>query len=211
MHLLLTDRLSCPRCGPDFGLILLSERMEERDVREGSFGCPNCRDSYPVTGGFGDLRAPPRRGRPEGLAGPPEPEATDTAEAERIVALLGVTGGPGTVAMVGRPARHAGALVAAIDGVHVMAVDPDLDAWPPVAGVSRMMAAPGLPLYSRSLRGVAMDGRLGNAWIREAARVVGRLGRVVVIRSDDGVADALEETGLAILAAEDEIVVAARG
>jgi hypothetical protein len=84
-----------------------------------------------------------------------------------------------------------------------MAVDPDLDAWPPMAGVSRMMAAPGLPLYSRSLRGVAMDGRLGNAWIREAARVVGRLGRVVVIRSDDGVADALEETGLAILAAED--------
>jgi hypothetical protein len=41
--------------------------------------------------------------------------------------------------------------------------------------------------------------------------VVGRLGRVVVIRSNDGAADALEETGLAILAAEDEIVVAARG
>ena len=24
MHLFLTDRLSCPRCGPEFGLILLA-------------------------------------------------------------------------------------------------------------------------------------------------------------------------------------------
>lgn len=211
MHLLLTDRLSCPRCGPDFGLILLSERMEERDVREGSLGCPNCRDSYPVVGGFCDLRAPPRRGSPQGLAGPPEPEETDPAEAERIVALLGVTGGPGTVGMVGRPARHSGALVAAVDGIHVVAVDPDLEAWPPTAGVSRMMSAPGLPLYSRSLRGVAVDGRLGDAWVREAARVVARLGRVVVIRSDDGYAGVLEGAGLGILAAEDGVVVAARG
>ena len=126
------------------------------------------------------------------------------------MALLGVTQGPGTVALVGRPARHAEALVAAVEGIHVVAVDPDLDAWPPASGVSRMMSSPGLPLYSRSLRGIVVDGRLGAPWLREAARVVARLGRVVVTGSQDGDAGILEEAGLRILAAEDATVVAAR-
>ena len=30
MQLLLTDRLSCPRCGPGFGLILLADRLADR-------------------------------------------------------------------------------------------------------------------------------------------------------------------------------------
>ena len=60
MHLLLTDRLTCPRCGPEFGLVLLADRLEDRRVLEGALGCPNCRDRYPVRDGFGDLRPPPR-------------------------------------------------------------------------------------------------------------------------------------------------------
>ncbi|MEX2467644.1 MAG: hypothetical protein WD995_12095 [Gemmatimonadota bacterium] len=211
MHLLLTDRLACPRCGPDFGLILLAERMEDRRVLEGSFGCPNCRDAFPVTAGFGDLRAPPRRVVPEGLAGSPGAEPSDAADAERILALLGIAQGPGTLALVGRPARHANALAVAIEGIHVVAIDPDLDAWPGASGVSRMMAAPGLPFFSRSLRGVAVDGRLGSDLVREAARVVARLGRVVVVQAADGVDAILEEVGLEILASEATTVVAARG
>ena len=57
MHLLLTDRLTCPRCGPSFGLILLADRMNDRRVVDGVLGCPNCRDGFPVRDGFGDLRA----------------------------------------------------------------------------------------------------------------------------------------------------------
>ncbi len=30
MHLLLTDRLTCPRCGPDHGLILLAREIVDR-------------------------------------------------------------------------------------------------------------------------------------------------------------------------------------
>ena len=126
------------------------------------------------------------------------------------MALLGVTQGPGTVALVGRPARHAEALVAAVEGIHAVAVDPDLRSWSPVTGVSRMMSSPGLPLYSRSLRGVALDGRLGEPWIREAVRVVARFGRVVVTGSREGDAAILEDAGLQILASEGGTVVAAR-
>ena len=32
MHILLTDALTCPRCGPDFGLIVLAEGVEDRRV-----------------------------------------------------------------------------------------------------------------------------------------------------------------------------------
>ncbi len=58
MHILLTDVLSCPRCGPAHGLILLADRIAERRVLEGILGCPNCRARYAIAGGFADLRRP---------------------------------------------------------------------------------------------------------------------------------------------------------
>ena len=209
MHLLLTDRLTCPRCGPTFGLILLSTQMEERVVREGRLGCPNCRDAFPIEGGFADLRAPPRGEPTDGLAGEPGPDSTE--EAEKVAALLGIVGGPGTVSLVGEPARHAAGVAAASDELLVVAVDPDLRSWPESPGVSRLMSAPGLPFFDGSLRGVALDGRLGRAWLEEAARVVAPRGRVVVVHAAEDAAGALVEAGLEVLASEAERVVATRG
>ena len=150
MQLLLTDRLTCPRCGPTFGLILLAEAMAERRVRRGTLGCPNCRDSFPVFDGFADLRAPPRGDLPEGRAGTEPPDFGSGSEAEkdegqRLVALLGIPRGPGTVVMMGRPARFAAHLAGAVEELHVVAVDPDGVQWPESASVTRMAAAPGLP------------------------------------------------------------------
>lgn len=209
MHLLLTDRLACPRCGPTFGLILLANRLDDRIVREGRLGCPNCRDAFPITDGFVDLRVPPRGAPPPGLVGPPTGEAEP--EAERVAALLGVTGGPGSVALLGEPARHAEAVATVSQEIHVVGVDPDLRLWPERPRVSRLMSAPGLPFFASSFRAVAIDGRLGEAHLTEAARVVVPGGRVVVVRSPDGAADHLRGIGLVILASEAETVVAARG
>jgi len=211
MNLLLTDRLSCPRCGPEFGLILLADRILDREVLDGTFGCPNCRDAFPVLDGFGDLRAPPRRGGIEGLAGPADRRPEDVEDGGRLMALLGVAQGPGTIALVGAPARHAGALAGAIEGIHVLAIDPDLAGWPELPGVSRAMAGPGLPVFSRTLRGVAVDGRLGAGMLGEAARVVARLGRVVVVHAGPDARAAMEDAGLRVLAEEAGTVVAARG
>lgn len=62
MHILLTDILACPRCGPEFGLVLLADRVEDRRVLEGRLGCPNCREQYPIAGGGVDARLSAERG-----------------------------------------------------------------------------------------------------------------------------------------------------
>jgi hypothetical protein len=208
VHLLLTDRLTCPRCGPRFGLILLAHRLVERVVHEGVLGCANCRDSFPNVQGFGDLRAPPRGELGAGLAG--ERSTVDGGESARLLAQLGILGGPGTVALVGEPARAAGEVAAALPEIHVAAIDPDLGRWPEAERVSRLVTSPGLPFFDATLRAVAIDGRLGAAWIAEAARAVAPRGRVVVFRPAEDAAATLERAGLRVLAADPETVVAAR-
>lgn len=208
MHLLLTDRLACPRCGPSFGLILLADRMENRRIRDGVLGCPNCRDSFPIVNGFGDLRAPPRRDLPEGLAG--APREADAARLDRLMALIGVLEGPGTLALIGASAALGGEMAGRIPEVEVVGIDADLVAWPESARFSRMVSRPGIPFYDRTLQGVAIDGRLGPAWIAEAARTVAARSRVVVEYAPGGTETALTGAGLQVLAAEDGTVVATR-
>lgn len=209
MHLLLTDRLTCPRCGPRFGLILLADRMDDRRIVDGVLGCPNCRDRYPVRKGFGDLRAPPRGPLQPGRAG--SPGEVDDAATDRLTALIGVPEGPGTLALVGAPARHAPGLAERVSGVEVVAVDPDLERWPESPRVSRMVARPGIPFFDATLRGAAVDGTLGVRWIEEAARTVARLARVVVLEAPADTEGVLEGAGLQVLAAESGTVVAAKG
>jgi uncharacterized protein YbaR (Trm112 family) len=239
VNLLLTDRLACPRCGPGFGLILLADRLEQRRVHQGTLGCPNCRDSFTVRGGFADLRAPPRGPLPEGLAGgdpglvaeaaapggsgdpaeagvPPEAGAPgpagsdDAASSERVVALLGIPRGPGTVALIGRPARYARRLVESVTDLDAVVVDPDTAQWAEHPAVSRIAAWPGLPFFSGVLRGVVVDGRLGKGVLFEAARVTAPKCRAVVVEAGDEAGGVLEEAGLSVLAAEAGTVVAAR-
>lgn len=222
MHLLLTDRLTCPRCGPTFGLVLRADRLEHRLVLEGVLGCPNCRDAFPVRGGLADLRAPPRGPLGAGLAGAPDegdrtcaPDArTGEAAGEgasRLLPLLGVVGGPGTVALVGGPARGAASLAAALPDVLVVAIDPDMRLWPEAPGVSRLVSAPGLAFRDAQLRGVAVDGRLGEPWLAEAARAVAPRGRVVVTHAGAATGEHLAALGLTVLVAERGTVVATRG
>lgn len=208
MHVLLTDRLTCPRCGPEFGLILLADRVEERRVLEGLLGCPNCREKYPVREGFGDLRAPPRT--------PLEHEdasALDVADGEgtvRLAALLGVSRGPGHVLLVGAPAGHAEALVEMLEEVEVVGVHPGLHDRREVPGVSRIAAHAGLPFYDRMVQGVALDGAAAEGMLGEAARVVTPGGRLVVLKPSPSVRDRLERGSLAPVLDEDDVVVMAR-
>jgi len=211
VHLLLTDRLTCPRCGPTFGLVLLASRISDRAVEQGRLGCPNCRDAFPIEGGFADLREPPRGELSAGLVGSPPVGPEERENAERLVALIGIVGGPGTVALVGEPARHASALTASAEEIHVVGVDADLRLWPEGPRVSRIVASPGLPFYDGTLRAVAIDGRLGGTWLAEGARVVVPRGRGVVVPATADADRTLAEAGLTVLAAEAETVVAARG
>ncbi len=208
MHLLVTDRLSCPRCGPAFGLILLSRALEDRRVLEGELGCANCRERFLVEGGFVALApegdpgrgAPPPApspgaatpGSPPGAPppapprGPPSPLPLspllpdDPEGALRLAAMLGVTEGPATLLLVGDRARHAERLAAMIEGVEVVALHPDLRSEAEVPGVTRIEAGLPLPFFPSTFRGVAVEAGWTEAALAELRRVTAPGARLVL-------------------------------
>lgn len=206
MHLLVTDRLACPRCGPEFGLILLAERMEDRRVLEGALGCANCRERYPVKGGFGDLRPPPRPLLSEVA---PLPESSPEG-AFRLAALLGVEEGPGLILLRGSWAAHATRLAGLIDDIEVVAAHGELEEAPEASGVSRMALGDRFPFFSGSLRGVALDLLQTDHGLEEGIRVLGPGARIVLKAPATGVMERLEEAGLEILLQTESFLVATR-
>jgi len=219
MHLFLTDRLSCPRCGPGFGLILLAREVRERRVLQGDLGCPNCRETYPVEDGFGDLRSPPRKPLPEeggregarGRGHDGEGAGAGSHEAAvRVAALLGVSDGPGTLLLKGPVASLAGNLAGLVGGVEVVGVQASLRFLEEEEGVSRMVARPGLPFFSGSIRGVVLSGETEDHDIREAVRVLVPGGRVAVLNAPAWARARLEEEGTRILLNEEGVVVGER-
>ena len=207
MHLLLTDRLACPRCGPDFGLILLANEVRDQRVLDGELGCPNCREKYPVRGGFGDLRAPPRGPLPEVSVGT-DGRCDGADDALRVGAMLGVTEGPGLLLLSGPAARHGPALARILSGVEVVALDPGQWQEEEEEGVSRLASGSRLPFQSQSFRGVLMSGESSQDVVREAARVARPSARVVVLAPATGTVGWLEAMGLEVLLIDEGVVVA---
>ena len=181
MHILLTDLLACPRCGPAFGLILLAEEIEERRVLEGELGCPNCRDHYPIRSGFGDLRSSPRRS--VAPSGPPL-AIPGQGEVMKLAALIGVTGGPGRILLAGTTSAFAPGLAALIEGVGIVAMDPRTMAWEEEPGISRLASGPDLPFMDRKLRGVVFDAREVALPLAEAVRSTAPGSRIVLLHPD---------------------------
>ena len=218
MHLLLTDRLICPRCGPGFGLILIADCLENRRVIEGSLGCPNCRDRFPVEGGFGDLRPPPRSTEEDAPdIGPPS-----SPPAMEVAALLGLTEGAGSVALIGVLAGHATELAGLVPGVEFIGIAPGLRGWEEGEGVSRMTAGASLPFSSGSLRGIGLYAKDepseagepgvagGPSMAAELARVVAPTGRIAVWGRVKEWKKVLNSEGLDVLAYEESALVLTR-
>lgn len=209
MQIVLTDVLTCPRCGPDFGLVVLADRLAERRVVQGSLGCANCREMYPIDQGLADLRFPP---------GPrPDPRTVDvTAEAEerspeealRLAALLGVTGGPGLILLVGSSTRLAAELVGIVPDIGIVAAGPDMAGREDVPGINRIQVESGLPLRSRSVRGVAVAVPDPEAYLAEAVRVLLPGGRIVIEPAPAETGDRLRAMSLNVLLEQDGVVVA---
>lgn len=219
MHLLLTDRLSCPRCGPEFGLILLAHEVRNRRILSGELGCANCREHYPVENGFGDLRAPPRPPLPElqgggngsGTASHPGPAGGEQeAEAIRIAAFTGITEGPGTLLLEGHAASRAGAVAGMLGGVEVVALNPALRFHPEEEGVSRMVAGPGLPFFSSTLRAVVLSEWVDDGALKESVRVLIPGGRIVLLDAPPGAREQLEGAGVRIVLEEAGVLVGER-
>jgi uncharacterized protein YbaR (Trm112 family) len=201
MHILLTDIVTCPRCGPELGLILLADRVEERRVLQGRLGCSNCREMYPVEGGVLDLRLV--EGVPDS-AGAPDPDA-----AVRTAALLGLAGAGGTVLVAGPGAELAPAIASLVPGLEVVAFTSTPPAGAEAPGVSRVAGGPALPLRGGMLRGVALTGAAAAAIpLDEALRVLAPGTRLLLDPAPAGAAEALGAAGAEVLLEQEGVLVA---
>jgi uncharacterized protein YbaR (Trm112 family) len=209
MHILLTDILTCPRCGPEFGLVVLSERLEERRVVDGHLGCPNCRAHYPIRNRVADLR----------LGGAESPESSASADpmdadggdeaAVRLAALMGLAGANGLAMVAGPGAAYAAAVSALVPELEVIAVSDDP---PPAssaeAGVSRVLASGERLPFRGGLRAAALTGGADDARLREGLRVLAPGARLVVDPAPEDAAERLRALGAEVLLAEEGVVVA---
>ena len=200
MHILLTDILTCPRCGPEFGLILLADRMADRRVLEGSLGCSNCREMYPIQAGTLDLRTLEGAESP---ATPPEPDA-----AVRLAALMGLAGAAGTVLLAGPGAELAPGIAALVPGLQVVAFTERPIAEEGTPTVSRVAGGPSIPFRGGMLRGVALTGGAGEPGVAEALRVLAPGARLVVDPAPQGTAEELRGLGAEVILEQDGVVVA---
>jgi uncharacterized protein YbaR (Trm112 family) len=211
MHILVTDRLVCSRCGPAFGLVLVADRIESRRALAGYLGCPNCRERYPVVDGFADLRPVHLRSHNAEVA-PAEREplaSDDPEEALRLGALLGVHEGPGFVLLVGPAAGHARRLAGMLPEVEMLAAHLDLRGGAEENGVTRVGVADRLPFANRSVRGAVLQGEAGRALATEALRVLVPGGRLVLLGPVEDAPEALARGGARILMKGDRAIVAA--
>jgi hypothetical protein len=196
MHLVLTDTLTCSFCGPEEGLIVLAERMENRRVLEGALGCPACRRQFPIRAGAADLRRETVTGRRGGAenAEPDwaHPTATGpTIDPMRLAALLALADGDGYTLLIGVQAECAAGLATFLPGREFITAAPL--AGEEREGVNQLLVDAVLPLRTGSVSGVLLSADTPSALLQEALRVLAVGGRLVAARTLPGV-EALADT-----------------
>lgn len=142
MHIELTDHLRCPEAHAEAFLVLVPELMEGRRVVAGHLGCPVCgwstawRESIPDFGG--GTRA----------VGPAP------CDAAAAIAMLGLSGPGGWLALAGSAGGIAPALAALLPGVSIVAINPPAG----VASVDpvSMIVSGAWPLKAQSMRGLIL-------------------------------------------------------
>ena len=200
MHLVLTDVLTCPRCGPPTGLIVLADRMAGRRVVQGRLGCPNCQSSYGVREGVADLRL--REAVPAG------PRVGYEGDPVRMAALAGLTEARGFSLLVGPGAALAEGLVTLVPNLQLVVIT-EGGAVAAREGLSPLLVDGPIPLQPASMRAVIVTGSASAFLLRECARVVAGGGRVV-IEGPSALAELVEASGLQPLVAEGNTIVATR-
>lgn len=172
MHILLTDLLRCPRCGPAHGLILLADVIADRRVAAGRLGCANCREEFPIRNGVADLRL---RGGSTVIGEPDAPlPAGEGAEAAlRLAALLGLGEARGVLVLAGPHIVLGAELSRLVPEIEVIAVLSAMHEAVP-NGVAVLLAE-GLPFAHDSVAGIGMAGAAGAPAALPLLRTGGRL------------------------------------
>lgn len=216
MHLLLTDILTCPVCGPEYGLILRADEMHERRVREGALGCPNCRRNFPIHHGIAWLTGDPEPAPiPELETGAPRAATTAAADgpslAMRVAALLAAQSG--FVLITGPTARVAGEVAELLTEAQVIVAATTPPPEPETADgryINRIVTGTALPFYARSLRGIWLSGASASALLEEAVRALHPLARLVLEPPPADANERLAALGMRVALHEQETMLAVR-
>ncbi len=140
MHIELTDHLRCPVDHEESFLVLLPERMDGRLVPVGTLGCPVCGWDAGWTDGIPDFGG--------GTPGAGHPQF----DAAGAVALLGIDGPGGWLALAGRAGALAAELAELLPGIGIVAVNPATEISPD--NVLSVLRTAAWPLKRHALRGV---------------------------------------------------------
>jgi uncharacterized protein YbaR (Trm112 family) len=163
MHIEMVDLLRCPRAHAETWLVASTDRMVDRDIVDGSLGCPVCEATYPIRDGavyFTDA--------PAGRA----VEAPDGEQVMRAAALLGLGEAGGVVVLEGAWAAYARPL-AEVCEAHYLLLNPT------VASRGSVVYATGVPLGAGVARAAAVERPDVAAAVRVGGRVVALAGEPV--------------------------------
>jgi uncharacterized protein YbaR (Trm112 family) len=213
MHLLLTDILTCPVCGPEHGLILRADVMANRRVREGALGCPNCRRAFPVQNGVANLRVH------DAVPGETvEGKALDPAssmirpEAVRIAALLGA--GTGFSLIAGPAAAAAREVSEMVPDAQIVVVDTSRNAEPERTegeyDISRIVIGDSLPFSSGKLSGIWLSGPFAVTHLSDAVRALHPTARLVLEPAPSDARERLQALGMRVVVDEGHTMLAIR-
>ncbi|MDH3497600.1 MAG: hypothetical protein OER21_12635 [Gemmatimonadota bacterium] len=181
MFIELAEHLRCPVAHEDAYLVLATGAMAGRSIRIGTIGCPVCQAEYVILDGVARFGPPPAPAGP--TRAPPAPAT--------VQALLALESPGGYVVLVGSAAALTEALSGLMPGVHFVLVNP-VPAPLPAPGWSVLECAQGIPLATMA-RGIVVGGEYGETgWLTDAARVVLRGQRAVVLSETPQPPPALE-------------------
>jgi uncharacterized protein YbaR (Trm112 family) len=193
----LVDVLRCPTPHEETWLVLASKRLIDRDVMEGTLGCPVCAVEYPILDGIARFD----HGAPQLTEG----AAANEAEALRLAALLNLADPRGYAVLVGATGAL-GPLVATMTDVQLVLVNPPsgIGMGLGVSGLTTPAGSAMLPLAAGSARAVALDVHASIELAATAVELLGSGGRLVAPVSVD------VPNGLSELARDDRVWVAER-
>lgn len=184
MFIELVDILRCPNPHEETWLVLAASRVADRDIMEGTLGCPVCAAEFPIVGGTARFGAGRRYQTP--------PAPANDQEALRLAALLDLTGSRGYAILTGEAVVHA-PLLREMTDVHLLLVDP-----PEEIAMGRGLSAltiPSshtLPLAAESARAIALETPVLPGLLASSARTLTTGGRLLAPADLDLPADFAE-------------------
>ncbi len=180
MFIELAEFVRCPGGHGEQGYcVVVPDQMSGRRVVRGSIGCPACGREYPIVNGVACFGTPDDRRVVQEA-----PDAAAPADPSEVHAVLALAGPGGYLVLLGSAARHAAPLAELIEGVHFVGVNPPSDVEP--GGALSLVTAPDrIPLKSSMARGCVVGAEFAHdPWLAEAARLLLRGLRLVVLRED---------------------------